>query len=206
MHLAYCDALGPKGPEDPKALELSRLVSVAVDFAKHGKCVSKEEYAHIKVDKHPDFMEKDTEGKESYLSQSINGILYRQVDTEMYYEACISHEHKFSIKLEYAMNNIIIKKDTTFHKYLKDVYVNIVLPLEEELKGLMFDFTITNEAELYCSEFSFKMNDASGEKYIGDPASKPEDSVNKLNARLTDIKKRYEGIMQEMDNFSTSEV
>jgi hypothetical protein len=88
---------------------------------------------------------------------------------------------------------------------LKSVFELIVLPLTAELKTLMFDFIITNEAELFCSDLSFKMNDDTGSKYIGDPSSKPDDSVNKLNIRLTEIRKRYESIMLEMDDFKTSD-
>jgi hypothetical protein len=47
VHLALCDQLGPEGPYTDDCVELSRLQAVAVDFAKHGKCVSKESYEHI---------------------------------------------------------------------------------------------------------------------------------------------------------------
>jgi hypothetical protein len=66
MHLAFCDKLGKKGPLNPKAHELSRLVSVAVDFAKHGKCVSKDEYKHIIVNDWPDYMDKYGEDVQKY--------------------------------------------------------------------------------------------------------------------------------------------
>jgi hypothetical protein len=39
-------------------MKLSRLISTAVDFAKHAKCVSAMDYADIKVNKWPDFLEK----------------------------------------------------------------------------------------------------------------------------------------------------
>ena len=39
--------MGPKWHEDEDTTELSRLIGVAVDFAKHGKCVSNEDYAKI---------------------------------------------------------------------------------------------------------------------------------------------------------------
>ncbi len=40
LHLELCDQIGPLGPYHEDCVELSRLISVAVDFAKHGKCVS----------------------------------------------------------------------------------------------------------------------------------------------------------------------
>lgn len=42
MHLAFCDNLGKNGPKDETAKRLSRLVCVAVDFAKHGQCVTED--------------------------------------------------------------------------------------------------------------------------------------------------------------------
>lgn len=85
MHLAICDAKGKDGPHDPKAKVLSRLVSVAVDFAKHGECVTEEDYKDISVSKWPDFMEKDKDKFTVYESQSILGKLYRHVNCELYY-------------------------------------------------------------------------------------------------------------------------
>ena len=39
LHLALCDQMGKKGPYDTDAVELSRLIGIAADFAKHGKSV-----------------------------------------------------------------------------------------------------------------------------------------------------------------------
>lgn len=60
LHLALCDQLGIKGPFDKDCIELSRLISVAVDFAKHGKYVEKEKYEkqNQMVQVFPDYMEK----------------------------------------------------------------------------------------------------------------------------------------------------
>jgi hypothetical protein len=60
LHLALCDQLGQKGPLADDCLTLSHLQAVAVDFAKHGECVSPQEYEHIaKMVKYwPDFFEK----------------------------------------------------------------------------------------------------------------------------------------------------
>ena len=49
MHLALCDKIGKKGPYNESAEKLSRLVSVAVDFAKHGMCVTEADYDDIRV-------------------------------------------------------------------------------------------------------------------------------------------------------------
>jgi hypothetical protein len=61
-------------------VELSRLIGVAVDFAKHGKCVSKSSYERIEEKLHqwPDFMESGNPKKEIIESPYILGKLYRQ--------------------------------------------------------------------------------------------------------------------------------
>jgi hypothetical protein len=79
---------------------------------------------------------------------------------------------------------IIPHNDFEFHKYLYDAYDVIVRPMIEELKTLMFDFSITNEAELFCSTLSFRMNTSIGSKYIGDPSKKEDDAVKAITARL----------------------
>ena len=58
---------------------LSHLASVAVDFAKHGECVSKSEYTHLEklIETWPDFFEK--ESKKMRQSDGILGILYRSI-------------------------------------------------------------------------------------------------------------------------------
>jgi len=60
LHLALCDIKGRDGPLDPDCLKLAHLQSIAVDFAKHGKCVNKREYEplHKQIDAWPDFFEK----------------------------------------------------------------------------------------------------------------------------------------------------
>ena len=40
-HLALCDQLGKDWDQHEETLKLSWLISIAVDFAKHGKCVDK---------------------------------------------------------------------------------------------------------------------------------------------------------------------
>lgn len=44
LHLNMCDFLGPHGPRDPRSIELSGLQSIAVDFAKHGESVPREQF------------------------------------------------------------------------------------------------------------------------------------------------------------------
>lgn len=44
LHLALCDHYGRDGPRHEDCIYLSHLASVAVDFAKHGECVSREKF------------------------------------------------------------------------------------------------------------------------------------------------------------------
>jgi hypothetical protein len=47
----------------------------------------------------------------------------------------------------------------------------------KKLIEIMTENFICNEAELFCSDFSFKLNDEEGKKYIGDPGKKTEDVI-----------------------------
>jgi RNA-dependent RNA polymerase len=44
LWLMLSDKYGQDGPCDPKCISLSHMCSVAVDFAKHGECVSQKNY------------------------------------------------------------------------------------------------------------------------------------------------------------------
>ena len=44
LHTALSDTHGQQGPMHKDCLHLARLQSIAVDFAKHGECVSYEEF------------------------------------------------------------------------------------------------------------------------------------------------------------------
>jgi hypothetical protein len=93
LHLRYCDKLGPKGPMDPKALNLSKLQAIAVDFAKHGKCIQLEDFEEVAKavgPVRPDFLESRGKKKES---QGILGKLYRMTDITKAYEACLKLDH-----------------------------------------------------------------------------------------------------------------
>lgn len=47
LWLRLCDKLGPDGPMDSRCMKLSHMCSVAVDFAKHGECVSKKNFLEM---------------------------------------------------------------------------------------------------------------------------------------------------------------
>lgn len=47
LWLVLADMYGKAGPRHPHCLALAGMASVAVDFAKHGECVSRENYAEL---------------------------------------------------------------------------------------------------------------------------------------------------------------
>ena len=82
LHLALCDKLGRDGPKSEDCIYLSHLQSIAVDFAKHGECVSKEEYEGLDklITEWPDFFEKPW--KKIRKSNGILGKLFRDINNE----------------------------------------------------------------------------------------------------------------------------
>ena len=198
VHLALCDQLGPKGPYDPDCIELSRLISVAVDFAKHGKCVSKSSYEHIeeKLTQWPDFMESKNPKKEVIESQHILGKLYRAVDCKHFFKKCIEGDHSRAVLLDYRLNTAILGDDRNvpeWHEHLKIAYEEIVYPLVCELKRIMVTFKIMNEGELFCTNLVFSLDDEKHDKLIGDPGTKDEDAVKQLNTKLSILIHEFRG-------------
>lgn len=196
LHLALCDQIGPEGPYDPNCVELSRLIGVAVDFAKHGKCVSKSAYDHIeeKLKQWPDFMESGNPKKEIVESQYVLGKLYRGVDCKAYFKKCIEGDHLRSVKLDYKVNAYILgdtKKVPEWHQHVKIAYLDIVRPMQEDIKRLMVTYKILNEGELFCTNLNFNLDDERHEKLIGDPGAKDEDAVKQLNTKLKVLIEEY---------------
>jgi hypothetical protein len=162
---------------------------VAVDFAKHGKCVSKESYEMIesKLRQWPDFMESGNPKKEVVESPYILGKLYRAVDCKVYYKRCIENDHLRSVTLDYKLNQYIIgdtRKVPEWHEHLRFAYEDIVLPMTIELKRQMITYKILNEGELFCTNLNFNLDSDRMEKLIGDPGAKDEDAVKQLNTKL----------------------
>ena len=197
VHLALCDQLGATGPYDPDCVELSRLISVAVDFAKHGKCVSRGSYEHIeeRLSQWPDFMEAGNPKKEVLESPHILGRLYRGVDCKRYFKKCIEGDHRRSVALDYKLNQAVLGAGRgsvpEWHEHLKVAFEEITVPMTVELKRLMVTFKIMNEGELFCTNLNFNLDDDRHQKLIGDPGTKDEDAVKQLNTKLQLIIAEY---------------
>ena len=89
--------MGVKGPLDPKCIQLSRLQSVAVDFAKHGECVPREEFSHMikMLDQWPDFFEK--KNKKMRISEGVLGQLYRDLSNEKCYKDFMNNQYRYQV-------------------------------------------------------------------------------------------------------------
>ena len=149
LHLALCDSIGTQGPHNPDAIHLSWLIGIAVDYAKHGKCVTKEKYEKIerKVTLWPDYMEKPTDTYNIIESTHILGKLYRQIDCKKFYYDCIKADHQYSLEFKYYINQAIIgrglryssdeqeddARQYEFHKHLCLAYTDFVLPFNKQL-------------------------------------------------------------------------
>jgi len=77
-HTALCDQYGEDGPLTEECKSLSSLQAIAVDFAKHGKCVNPDYLKSFKVASWPDWLEKN-DGKRPRISEGILGKLWRDV-------------------------------------------------------------------------------------------------------------------------------
>jgi len=125
LHLALCDKLGQFGPKHEDCIFLSHLQSVAVDFAKHGECVSKDEYKGIEelIDAWPDFFEKPW--KKITKSNGILGKLFRDINNEKAVEELLRDDWMHSINLRYNLDEKIlalVKDKATMHSYLQKVF------------------------------------------------------------------------------------
>ena len=99
LWLTLCDYYGEKGPCNENCLALSQMCSVAVDFAKHGECVSRKNFSPLTkiVKSYPDFLEK--EGKPMIQSQGVLGQLYRDIKNDFALDAMVENDRKMSICL-----------------------------------------------------------------------------------------------------------
>ncbi len=77
------------------------MISVAVDFAKHGKCVDPDKFQHIekRLTQWPDYFEQSHKGLPIHKSEHIIGKLYREVNCKELYKLCLYGDHEKSIAL-----------------------------------------------------------------------------------------------------------
>jgi len=110
---------------------------VAVDFAKHGECVSRQEYAHIEkiIDIWPDFFEKPK--KRIKVSDGILGKLYRSLNYDAAMLDFQKNDYKNAVLLDYEMDPAILSLATDkskMHSYLLGLYQDIVVPMSQTIR------------------------------------------------------------------------
>jgi hypothetical protein len=118
---------------------------VAVDFAKHGTNVDKRKLDMIEVNEYPDYMQ--SKGKKSYESDSVLGKIYRSIDLEKEFEEFRDNEWKFTIDLDYKMNDRFLTAPSEFLPYLDEVYNDIVYPFTREIReSIINKFYLSEES------------------------------------------------------------
>lgn len=146
----------------------------------------------------PKFLaDEDADDGDLYAPDHIIQKLYDRADEKIkgLFEDCMKVEHTNSILHAYEFNQHIIglrlTKDHTlldYHQedikhlleltpYLQDIYVQLIHPMEQELKDkLLIKFRLVNEGELFCSDFQFRFSDPKSQDYIGFLGKSNEDT------------------------------
>mmetsp|Transcript_29111 Transcript_29111/g.43877 ORF Transcript_29111/g.43877 Transcript_29111/m.43877 type:complete len:94 (-) Transcript_29111:992-1273(-) len=90
-----------EGPNHPDCISLSHMCSVAVDFAKHGECVSRKNFADLTklITRFPDFLEK--KGQIRFESQKVLGQLYRGIKSSNALDQLVENDWNMAVCLKY---------------------------------------------------------------------------------------------------------
>ncbi|CDW77053.1 rna-directed rna polymerase [Stylonychia lemnae] len=208
MHLALCDQIGVDGPLRPECEELSAMQAVAVDFAKHGECVPKQNFEHLSklLDDWPDFFEKSNQ--KARVSQGILGKLYRDINNESAIRDFMKNQFKFQVLFQYELNHQILQKCSNFkllNHYLPKVFKSIVKPMEVQFRQLMITFKLQSEAQLFACDLKFKLCDEQMNNfYKNEPGYKSEESLiilnNKISQIITKFQEKFKSLVNEARN------
>lgn len=74
---------------------------------------------------------------------------------------------------------------------LEDLYIEIVKPMTDDVRELMKDNNLMNEAELFSSDLSFRAHSSKKGAMIGDESKKDEDVIQFVTDRLKKLTKKY---------------
>lgn len=111
------------------------MCSVAVDFAKHGECVSKQNFKWMQalIEEYPDFIEKDSLLKPSFESPGVLGQLYRDISSSSALTDFIQNDWTNSVALQYELDdnilNLVGESRSRMHRYLLPALKLIVEPM-----------------------------------------------------------------------------
>ncbi|CAF1284475.1 unnamed protein product [Rotaria magnacalcarata] len=149
-HLAFADQL-KEGVKHDKCLQLARMHSVAVDFAKRGISAPRLT-SELRPLMYPHYMEK--KDKESYQSKTVLGLIYDKVanySSNLY----INQEYEIEATSAFPYRSFFVNGSDA---YMRDARI-IKGEYDRDLKRLMRQYRIINEAEVvsgYILRFTSK--------------------------------------------------
>ena len=84
-------------------------------------------------------------------------------------------------------------------RYLCQVYTQVVKPMTKSLKELMYEKRLLNEAEMFCTDLEFRVDDQYNiQDYIGDLTKKNDDIIRAIQERLNELVLGYRKKLREI--------
>ena len=163
------------------------MCQIAVDFAKHGQCVNKNDFVNLqKIKNKRDRLKVD---KKDQILDQLNKNLF----IEEYYNSYIKKDWQFAILKEYTLNKdiILLAKDCgKMLSYLVPCYERIVKPMSEQIKKIMLNFYIATEGEFFSCDLNCRINSSyasRGQKpqHFSDPSANNKDASENLKMMKT---------------------
>jgi len=92
----------------------------------------------------------------------------------------------------YKVNPVFLQHATLFSKHLLLINERIVKPLIVQMKELMRTHNLVNEAELFCSDMQYRVEDEHiTKRYMGEGTRNAEDLVLQVQEKIQDLKKQF---------------
>ena len=142
------------------------MCSVAVDFAKHGESVSRENYADMKeIIEHsnPDFLERANLKKPTFESEGVLGQLYRDVCCTEPIREFMTQDWLNAVRRDFQIDPNIIglvgedfESIVKMHSYLDSCFCSIVNPMQDKLKKIMSEFWLCCEGQFFYFQSSME--------------------------------------------------
>ena len=130
--------------------------------------------------------------------------MFRDVDNTKAINDFITNQYKSQIKKVYNVDPRFVSKaremPAVLH-YMPIVYSQIVVPMENKLKNVMFNFRLQTEASLYASDLKYNLSDdpsSNSGGFQSQGSSLSDDNLWVLNNQLGKIIDRYESIFNKI--------
>jgi len=96
------------------------------------------------------------------------------------------------MEYRYEVNPVFLQHATLFSKHLLLINERIVKPLTVQIKELMRTHHLVNEAELFCSDMQYRVEDEQiTERYMGEGTRNAEDLLLELLDKIQELKKQF---------------